>query len=78
MLRNRNTVMASDDFDMMDNLDYLRMIVIFIDNLCRVSDRLDRAFRTISHYIQLLRGWTYASIRAVQEPACSFVPVADK
>lgn len=64
--------MAPDHFNM---VDYLGVIVIFIYDLCRVCNLLNRAFWTISHYIQLFRDWTYASIRVVQEPACSFVHI---
>lgn len=67
--------MAPDHFNMVDYLDYLGVIVIFIYDLCRVCNRLNRAFWTISHYIQLFRDWTYASIRVVQGPACSFVHI---
>lgn len=55
MVRDRNTVVASDDLDMVDHLDHLGMIVIFIYNLCGICNRFSRTFRTISHYTQLLR-----------------------
>jgi hypothetical protein len=55
MVRDRNTVVASDDLDMVDYLDHLGMIVIFIDNLCRICNRFNRTFRTVSHDTQLLR-----------------------
>jgi hypothetical protein len=47
MVINRNTMVTSNDFDLMDNVYLLRMEVIFINRLRGIENRFPFALRTI-------------------------------
>jgi len=47
VMRHRNAVMTVNDFDGMNHVDDLRVIIVLIDHLRRIIDGLRRAIRAM-------------------------------